>query len=279
MPVATMTATDIEFRGSSFSAFGVDNLGGTMGAILPIPILNNIFDDLDGKASRRGLTDYRCIYVRNKHATETLRNVRLFIDSQRMGGASIELGATLRNEIQKVVITGGKPNEGNTMTLDLPGLLATGTPASFTVVYDPNITKWVGNFQTEMRGVGELVDSVVTVVSNIVGTVFTVKFLGQVENHGVPMISVISNDLDNAFINVIGDVAGSPVGTIAPTIPNRTSIPPGINFLLPLKGNPLKLGDLRPKQSVPIWVKRIIPANTMARIKDNFVLQIYGTFP
>jgi hypothetical protein len=274
MPVATMTINDIEFRGSSFSAFGINNLGGAMAGLLPILPLDNLFDDVDGKTSRLGLTDYRCFYIYNKHNTETLRDIRLFIDSQREGGAYVELGATLKNEIQKVTITGGKPNETDSMTLSVSNY-----PPSFTVEYDPNITKWVGNFQTEIRGVEGLVDSIVTVASNISGTVFTVKFLGQVENHQIPIITVVSNDLDNAFINVMEDINGSPVSTIAPTIPNKTTPPPGIDFLFPLRGNPFKLGDLKAKQSVPIWVKRYTPANTLTRIKDNFILQVYGTYP
>lgn len=274
MPIATMTVEDIEFRGSSHSVGDIDNLGGTTGAVLPIPPLDNLFDDVDGKASRRGLTDYRCIYVRNKHATETLRNVRIFIESQRDGGAQIELGVKLRNEIQKVIITGGKPNEEDSMTLFIHDYLP-----SFTVEYDPNITKWVGNFQTEIRAVDRLTDTRVTVASNIAGTVFTVSFVGQVENHQLPLISVISNDLDNAFINVLADVIGSPVGTIAPTISSETEPPPGIDFMLALRGNPLKLGDFKPKQGVPLWVKRTIPAGSLAKIKDNFVLMVYGTYP
>jgi hypothetical protein len=274
MPVATMTVDDIEFRGSSHSVLGTNNLGGSMGSVLPTPNLNNLFNDVGPKASRLGLTDYRCIYVRNKHGTETLRNVRLFIDSQRDGGAQIELGVKLRNEIQKVAITGGQPNEEDSMTLLLPGYLP-----SFTVEYDPNITKWVGNFQTEIRGVDELSDTRVTVASNIIGTVFTISFIGQVENHQLPLISVVSNDLDNASINVSLDVSGSPVGTSAPTIASKTEAPAGIDFMLALRGNPLKLGDLKPLQAVPIWTRRIVPAGSLARIKDNFVLMVYGTFP
>jgi|SRR5688572_1888428 len=58
-------------------------LGGAMstagGGVITSATLNNLFDNVTGDEASAGDTEYRCIYVRNEHATLTLTLAKLWI--------------------------------------------------------------------------------------------------------------------------------------------------------------------------------------------------------
>lgn len=273
-----MILTDIQFRHSG-GLFNTDpnlDLGGTMSNFQLSGIsLNNLFDDIAGKASRSGLIDYRCFYILNTHSTDSVRNLHVWIEGN--SEILIDLGVNLQNEIQKLVITNdspAKPNEGDSMTLLVPNY------QNFTVDYDINITKWTGNFQTEIRAVDGLNNVIITSVGNTsTGVTFTISYIGEAESHQISLIQVIADNLDNATIAAMSVKDGSPVNTEAPIIASKTIAPPAIDFLFPLKGNPLKLGNLRPLEAFPVWVRRTIPEGTLARTNNNFMIRFNGVFP
>lgn len=53
--------------------------------------LNNLFDDVSGAESSAGMTDYRCIFILNNHATLTLTNATVQVLSQTAGGGAIDI--------------------------------------------------------------------------------------------------------------------------------------------------------------------------------------------
>lgn len=53
--------------------------------------LNNLFDDVAGAESAAGDVEYRCFFVINNHATLTLTNATIEIQSQTAGGGTIDL--------------------------------------------------------------------------------------------------------------------------------------------------------------------------------------------
>lgn len=53
--------------------------------------LNNLFDDVTGAEASAGMTDYRCIFVLNNHATLTLQGATVAVQSETSGGGSITI--------------------------------------------------------------------------------------------------------------------------------------------------------------------------------------------
>lgn len=72
-----MIGTDIKFYGS-----GASNLGGAIGSLLTSNVLHNLFDIVTTAQAVSGLTEYRCIYVKNTHGTDTLYAAKIWIESQ-----------------------------------------------------------------------------------------------------------------------------------------------------------------------------------------------------
>ncbi|MBS3648879.1 hypothetical protein KEU06_09695 [Pseudaminobacter sp. 19-2017] len=80
-----VAAADVKWRLSG----GVANnnphasLGGEMSAVDVTPgVLNNLFDPVSSPEAQNGKTEYRCVYVLNNHASDTLIDVRAYIQAQ-----------------------------------------------------------------------------------------------------------------------------------------------------------------------------------------------------
>lgn len=90
MPIAS---TDIVFRlsGGAANTSPAASLGGAMstaaGGIITPGNNNNLWDDVTGAESAAGDIEYRCIYVRNEHATLTLQGAVLWVDADPANGA------------------------------------------------------------------------------------------------------------------------------------------------------------------------------------------------
>jgi hypothetical protein len=253
------------------------DLGGDISSCVVGDNINDLFSELTPKQSRLGLVDYRCIYVANTSMTDTMRNVVLYIDSERRGGSFVDLGVCQSNEIQTIEVTGPiPPAEGGTLTLDVVDY------GSFVVPYHVLLPMWQGRFQTEMRGISGLGEVIVQAVGEIgfpTDVIFTVNFKDESGAHLISLIQVTGNTLLSATISVTEVVPGCPVNTTAVTIPKTTTAPANVVFTYPLRGNPIQLGDLLPQDSFPLWFRRTTPANTLAYTKDDIILRIDGTFP
>lgn len=73
MPIV---ASDLLYKQS-----GAANLGGAISGTDVSTALNGLFDYVAGSESLAGDVEYRCIYVKNNHATLTLYNAIAFISS------------------------------------------------------------------------------------------------------------------------------------------------------------------------------------------------------
>jgi len=94
-----ITNSDIQYRFSVVAATG-DSQAGTAATSLGDQVsttqitdatMNNLFDDVSGAESAAGDVEYRCIFVLNNHATLTLQNATVAVQSQTSGGASIDI--------------------------------------------------------------------------------------------------------------------------------------------------------------------------------------------
>lgn len=93
-----ITATDIEFRlsGGASNSSGDASLGGTISSNAVSASINAFFDRVTGAEASAGDTEYRCLYIRNSHATLTLYAAAVWISSNTPSGStaiSIGLGA------------------------------------------------------------------------------------------------------------------------------------------------------------------------------------------
>ena len=90
--MATLAASDIYFMYTG-TATGTSNntlsLGGTMNtSTIADNTANNIFDDVTGDESTSGTVEYRCIAVKDSHATAQMLNAKVWITGYVRAGTS-----------------------------------------------------------------------------------------------------------------------------------------------------------------------------------------------
>lgn len=92
MPIAS-TDIDYHLSGGGTNTDPNASLGGIISSTQIVDAsLNNLFDDVSGTESANGDTEYRCMYVKNAHATLTLQNARVYIASDSTSAdTSIEI--------------------------------------------------------------------------------------------------------------------------------------------------------------------------------------------
>ena len=97
MPI---TSSDIKFylsvKTGSAGASSAGTPSGSLGkyvstTAITTAVANNLFDDVSGAEAAAGMTDYRCIFIQNDHATLTLQNCQVSIGSQTSGGGDISI--------------------------------------------------------------------------------------------------------------------------------------------------------------------------------------------
>lgn len=80
-----VVASDLGFRlsGGAANANVNASLGGVISSVAVSfgDTFNNLFDNVSDVEASAGDNEYRCIYLRNNHATDTLNDVKLFIAS------------------------------------------------------------------------------------------------------------------------------------------------------------------------------------------------------
>lgn len=54
--------------------------------------LNNLFDDISGAENTASVTDYRCFFIQNNHATLTMIGAAVWVQSQVASGAVCQIG-------------------------------------------------------------------------------------------------------------------------------------------------------------------------------------------
>lgn len=80
-----VVATDMIMRlsGGSANADVNASLGGKKSSV-PVSFvstLNNLFDNVSSAEATTGITDYRCIYLHNANATDTINTVEVFVNT------------------------------------------------------------------------------------------------------------------------------------------------------------------------------------------------------
>lgn len=77
---------------------GASDIGGAIGAALTDDALNNLWADVSSAEATSGSTKYRCTYVKNTHASLSVANVKVQIDTDPAeSNWEIGLGAAGKN--------------------------------------------------------------------------------------------------------------------------------------------------------------------------------------
>lgn len=101
--MTAITENDLKYRysypsggpGFGHTSTGNSSLGGWVSSSECISgILHGLFDVVTGDEAKAGDIEYRCIFIHNMHAVNTLQSPKLWIESEVAGGASVALGVS-----------------------------------------------------------------------------------------------------------------------------------------------------------------------------------------
>lgn len=95
-----ITATDLLYKYSVAAAAGNTTAGTAATSLgdqvsttaIADAVLNNLFDNVTGDQAAAGMTDYRCLFVHNAHASLTLQTPKVWISAEVAGGATFSIG-------------------------------------------------------------------------------------------------------------------------------------------------------------------------------------------
>jgi hypothetical protein len=270
-----LSTTDITFTfsGGSTNTNPDLSLGGDP-SVQPI-VGKRLFDDVEESETKAGLVDYRCIYLHNESFTDTLYTSQILVAYTVPGEVTVQLGFDLENERQNLTVTNATLLTGGSMTLTYSDV---SNQYDIIVQFNASLSVWATNLQTQLRTIPHLQDVEVSGSLSGSSAVFEIDFVGAAASryHEAIVLKTGGNNLlpgATATISVVKSVNGSPINRVADEIDVDTTTPNNIAFT----SLSSLIGDIRPLDAIPIWMKRIVPANTAAITNDGFTLRIAGS--
>lgn len=229
-----------------------------------------LFDDVTEAEATNGLTDYRCFYFNNESNVYSLYSAQILVSYTVPGDVIAQLGFNFQNDIQNITVAHYASVTSGSFILTYTD---TSGNHNFTVNWNSSLSTWASNFQTAIRTIANLGD--VTVTASVSGSnaIFEVSFIGVAANRHHDILVLNTNSLSpTESITITKIIDGGPINSVADSIDVSTTTPVGITF------NSLtdSIGDIRPLDSIPIWVKRIVPVNSTAIENDGFTVQVQG---
>jgi hypothetical protein len=233
---------------------------------------NLLFDNVTALQSNAGATDYRCIYITNDNATDSLYNATIYISYETPGTVNVQLGFLSQNDRQYVNISNFDSITGGTITLTYTDT----SSHNFTFSYNSDISVFSSNFQTVITAIGGLEDVTVAGSISLGSVVFEINFLGGSANRYHETLSENANNLTYTgsapVVSIVKSVDGSPINREAESIDFETITPTSVLF----SDSPYIIEELKGLDIIPVWVKRVVSANTVAVENDGFTLKIKG---
>lgn len=127
-PTSTLQATFIELRfsGGTTNNITTASRGGAMSNIAVTDgTMNNAWDDITSLQSSSGITEYRCYYLYNTHATLTAYDTVLWIDSTTPAGDTIDIAvgsAAVGGTEQTIAAETGPAPSGGVVFVTAPNI-------------------------------------------------------------------------------------------------------------------------------------------------------------
>lgn len=264
---------NIVLSGGSNNRDPNSSLGGDPSRTPVSSSINNVFDNISESESETGSVDYRCIYVFNDNQIDSLFNCRLFIDSQVLGGGTVQIGLDVKDDVQTIGIVAEEGITAGSIAMSYEGV-------EFIFDFDEDLGIWAQNLQDALNAIYLLSETTVALSNPSTGVFnFIITFTGADGGRSHDLIELISNNLlspGDITINIEKLTVGSPINTIAPEIALDTVPPSGVVFSNTSPVSVLNIGQLRPLDGFPVWLKRTVLSNTAAKQNDNFILRIIG---
>lgn len=254
------------FSGGSSNFNPEESLGGDP-SVHPA---NRLFNDIDKNQAITGKTDYRCVYLNNDNATQDLQDAILSIVYTQDGDSIVELGVSFANDIQSITVTNTDLIVSGYMEL----IYTDDEEHSVLANWDASLDNWTDNIQNALRTIENLED--VTVASSEDGTtvIFEITFGGSAGNRNHQILQIENNLLPSGVNTAIAKITnGSPINNSTDEIDVETTPP----FNLTFTPNSIEIGNFRPNDTLPIWIKRTVPANSSVAENDGFTLRVQGT--
>jgi len=253
--------------GSSNNFDPSKSLGGPPSINQIIGIKNNLFLDVSKEDSEVGFIDYRCFYIFNESYSNTLFGASIYLDSEASEYSTVTLGISRMTDVQTIAFN-QVPTSG-TFSL-LYGNFTTGL-----IGWNPNPNIMKENIRAALDNI----DGVTVSVSHTIGNNFNISFVEKSDNRNHPILVLANNFLQpigtGVVINKFKD--GQPINSIAPKLINKLSSPYGVVFYNTDSTNRMYIGDLRPRDKVPIWIRRETLGNASCDVPAGFSLRVAGS--
>lgn len=252
-------------------------LGGEMSTTFFLS--NRLFDSITSSQSSSGYADYRCVYFYNLNATDTLRDAKVYISNEISGGSDVVIGLEINNERQDIYITNATSVATGSFILQYYNYF-NDSEIQFTVSHNPNITTWSTNLQNSIRSISGLEE--VTVIGSYIGSTayFQITFGGTARYRYYEVLQFVSSSqsfLDvNSSFTIQKIIDGGPKLKTAIEVNNDTTSPNNVTFAPTSISYPIEIGDLKPLEFYPIWIKRTVASNTSSMENDGFSLRMKG---
>lgn len=231
-----------------------------------------MFEDISPSETISGKVDYRCFYLKNNSLASILYQAQIYVYYKVPSDVSINLGFFTSNERQIITITNNSPINGGYITIEHTN--SNNQTYTADAYWDVNNIVWQNNIQTALNSIPGLEDVSVTLVED---QVFEVNFVGSSSNRYYQILSVSNNLLSSGFVTVFVNksVSGGPINTTPDPIDVETTTPFGVVFQS--SNSSYNIGNLRPGEYVPVWIKRTTPANATALESDGLTIRLIGS--
>lgn len=262
-----ISGNDISFvlSGGSLNTDPTHSLGGYPSAYPITSGINNLFLNYTKAQATSGYIDYRCVYVFNNHATDSMYDVAASITAVA-GGAIESFGVPITTDQQMITVTGAVLGGSFTLSYDAYDTAA--------ISSNPLLSTWAANIQNALNSLPVLSGTVVSYSTSSGVIRFVILFEGNDDHKQHPTLVLKSNNLlpGTVAVTISKITNGGPINNIASTIANETVTPTGIIFVG--SGTTLDIGTLGPGEGFPIWIKRNLAAGAPAVYNDGLNLII-----
>jgi len=284
--MATINSGDISFTlsGGEYNTDPDASLGSNSSTH---PIMNErLFANVSSSDAAVGKIDYRCFYINNDSEDATLYGAGIYISYKTDSNIQVQLGFIDREEKQSINISNATYVTSGTFNL----IYTDTSTHTISVVWDPIIsggkpTHLANNIQLGLRTIEGLED-VTVAAQDISGQsfIFDIFFSGGASHRSHELITNNSNTLVSSHsvtITTSISIMGGPVNTVATLVDSEVTTPyDDSSFAVPFSdyhaNHIYTIGDLRPLDSIPVWVKRTIPVGSPALEDDGFTTVITG---
>jgi len=238
------------------------SIGGSPSINIIENINNSLFDDV----VEANFIDYRCFYIFNNSETDSLYDSYIYLNNSIRTVSECQLGVSRLTDLQ-VISFSETPVSGDF-------ILRYENDNTPTVTWNSNPNIFIQNLQESLNSLDLLSGVKVETLST---NSFSILFLENDNYRNHDLLVVQENNLSPSIeIGISKNSQGQPINSISPLLPTRTTAPYNVEFYSTDSQSKLYIGDLRPKDGVPIWIRRNNDGTINANEINQFDFFIVG---